>query len=126
MEKIGALLVDDEPDIRLLLRALIEREGEGLFVVAEAADGSEAIAAVERYDPAIIVIDERMPGMGGIEASTHIRANRPHQHIVLCTAYLDDALQARADAVGIARCVTKTDAAVIPKLLKALVRPPYS
>jgi len=122
VEKIGALLVDDEPDIRLLLRALIERENEGLFVVGEAADGTEAIAAVEQYDPAVIVIDERMPGMGGIEAATQIRARRPDQRIVLCTAYLDDALQSRADAVGIARCVTKSDAAVIPKLLKSLVR----
>jgi hypothetical protein len=41
---------------------------------------------------------------------------------VLCTAYLDDALQARADAIGIAHCVTKSDAASIPKLLKSLVR----
>ena len=124
MERIGALLVDDEPDIRLLLRSLIERENEGLYVVAEAADGSEAIAAVEQYEPAVIVIDERMPGMGGIEAAEAIRAHHPEQPIVLCTAYLDDALQARADAVGIARCVTKTDAAIIPKLLKALVRHP--
>lgn len=122
MEKIGALLVDDEPDIRLLLRALIERENEGLYVVAEAADGSEAIAAVEEYDPAVIVLDERMPGMGGVEAAAAIRASRPDQTIVLCTAYLDDALQARADAIGITRCVTKSDAAAIPKLLKALVR----
>src|SRR4051794_9782132 len=122
VERIGALLVDDEPDIRLLLRALIEREDGGLYVVAEAADGTEAIAAVEQYDPAVIVIDERMPGMGGIEAAIRIRASRPDQRIVLCTAYLDDALQSRADAVGIAHCVTKSDAAVIPKLLKSLVR----
>ena len=122
MERIGALLVDDEPDIRLLLRALIERENEGLFVAGEAADGSEAVAAVEECDPTVIVLDERMPGMGGLEAAALIRARRPDQPIVLCTAYLDDALQARAEAAGIVRCVTKNDAAMIPKLLKALVR----
>ena len=120
MQEIRTLLVDDEPDIRLLLRSLIERENDGLLVVGEAADGQQALAAVEEYDPAVIVIDERMPTMGGIEASTIVLSRRPEQKIVLCTAYLDDALQARADAIGITSCVTKGDAMLIPKLLKQL------
>jgi len=118
--QIRTLLVDDEPDIRLLLRSLIERENNGLLVVGEAADGQEALIAVDRYDPEVIVIDERMPMMGGVETATILLAARPDRKIVLCTAYLDDALQARADAIGIASCVTKGEAMLIPQLVKRL------
>jgi two-component system response regulator AlgR len=115
------LLVDDEPDIRLLLRSLIERENDGLKVVGEASDGREALDAVDKYDPTVIVIDERMPTMGGVETATILLARQPERKIVLCTAYLDDALQAKADAIGIASCVTKGEAMLIPKLVKFLV-----
>jgi DNA-binding NarL/FixJ family response regulator len=121
VEQITLLVVDDEPDIRLLLRSLIERE-DGLKVVGEAADGAEALAAVEEYDPNVIVIDERMPMLGGIETSTILLERRPDRKIVLCTAYLDDALQARADAIGISSCVTKGDALLIPELARLLAR----
>jgi CheY-like chemotaxis protein len=120
VEQITLLVVDDEPDIRLLLRSLIERDG--LKVVGEAADGAEALAAVEKYDPNVIVIDERMPMLGGIETSTILLERRPDQKIVLCTAYLDDALQARADAIGISSCVTKGDALLIPELARILAK----
>ncbi len=121
-QEIKTLLVDDEPDIRLLLRSLFERENDGLKVVGEAADGLEALDAVALYEPAAVVIDERMPTMGGVEAATILLARKPDTKIVLCTAYLDDALQARADAIGIASCVTKGEAMLIPKLVKRLMK----
>jgi CheY-like chemotaxis protein len=121
--EIGALLVDDEPDVRLLLRKMIEAENDGLFVVGEAADGHEALAAIDRLNPSVIVIDERMPAMSGMDAAAIIIANRPDQPIVLCTAHLDDELRQRANAVGIAWCVAKREMATIPLLLKELVPP---
>ena len=119
--QIGALLVDDEPDVRLLLRKMIEAENDGLFVAGEAADGHEALAAVDRLNPSVIVIDERMPAMSGMEAAAQIIASRPNQPIVLCTAHLDDELRERAAAVGIVECVAKREMSTIPQLLKALV-----
>jgi DNA-binding NarL/FixJ family response regulator len=121
--QIGALLVDDEPDVRLLLRTMIEAENEGLFVAGEAGDGHEAIAAVDRLNPSVVVIDERMPAMSGMEAAAIIRERRPDQSIVLCTAHLDDELRERANAVGITTCVAKRDMATVPRMLKALATP---
>src|SRR5437868_14521185 len=83
---IGGLLVDDEPDVRLLLRKMIEAENDGLFVLGEAADGQEALDALDRLNPSVIVIDERMPAMSGMEAAAIIMSRRPGQPIVLCTA----------------------------------------
>ena len=119
---IGALLVDDEPDVRLLLRMMIEEENDGLFVAGEAADGEEALAAMDRLNPSVIVIDERMPAMSGMEAAAIIMERRPGQPIVLCTAHLDDELRERANAVGIAECVPKREMSTIPLLLKDLGR----
>jgi DNA-binding NarL/FixJ family response regulator len=121
--EIGALLVDDEPDVRLLLRKMIEAENDGLYVAGEASDGHEALAAMDRLNPSVIVIDERMPAMSGLEAAAIIIARRPGQPIVLCTAHLDEELRRRANAVGIASCVPKRDMATIPLLLKDLAAP---
>lgn len=121
--KIGALLVDDEPDVRLLLRKMIETENDGLFIAGEAADGQEALDAIDRCNPSVIVIDERMPAMTGMEAAAIILARHPGRPIVLCTAHLDDELRERAVAVGIASCVSKREIATIPLLLKDLVQP---
>jgi CheY-like chemotaxis protein len=120
--KIGALLVDDEPDVRLLLRKMIEKENDGLFVAGEAAGGHEALEAFDRLNPTVIVIDERMPAMSGMEAAAIIIARRPGQPIVLCTAHLDDDLRQRAHAVGITECVAKGEMATIPRLLKDLAK----
>lgn len=120
---IGALLVDDEPDVRLLLRAMIEAENDGLFVVGEAADGREALQAMDDLRPTVIVIDERMPAMSGMEAARIMIDRNPDQTIVLCTAHLDDDLRRQAKAVGIASCVPKGEIGTIPLLLKDLGRP---
>jgi DNA-binding NarL/FixJ family response regulator len=120
--EIGALLVDDEPDVRLLLRSMIEAENDGLFVIGEAADGHEAIDAVAALRPTIVVIDERMPSMSGMEAAQVIIDRNPDQAIVLCTAHLDDELRERAAAVGIIECVPKGDISKIGPLLKDLGR----
>ncbi|MEY2423138.1 MAG: hypothetical protein QOI95_3205 [Acidimicrobiaceae bacterium] len=121
-KEISALLVDDEPDVRLLLRKMIEAENDGLVVAGEAADGHEALDAMDRLNPSVIVIDERMPAMSGMEAAAIIIARRPGQPIVLCTAHLDDDLRQRATAIGIAECVAKREMATIPLLLKDLAR----
>jgi CheY-like chemotaxis protein len=114
--------VDDEPDVRLLLRTMIETENDGLFVAGEAADGHEALEAIDRCNPSVIVIDERMPSMTGMEAAALIVARHPGRPIVLCTAHLDDELRQQASAVGITSCVPKRDMATIPLLLKDLAQ----
>ena len=75
--KVGTLIVDDQKDIRYLIRIIIEAANQGLFVLGEAADGPEAVRRAEELDPQVIVFDQMMPGMTGLEAAQAIRQSRP-------------------------------------------------
>lgn len=94
------LLVDDQDLVRQGLRLILELAG--LDVVAEARDGAEAVAAAAAHDPDVVLMDLRMPGMDGIEATRRITADQRARVIALTTFDLDehvvDAL--RAGAVG--------------------------
>jgi CheY-like chemotaxis protein len=118
---ITTLIVDDQRDIRLLLRILIDAADDGLTVVGEAASGAEAIAEVERIEPVVVVFDEMMPEMSGVEAAAHVRRLRPAQIMVLCTAYLDEGVIERARAAGMDAWLAKQDVADLPDLIRSLV-----
>lgn len=121
---IGALIVDDAEDVRMLVRLLIDAANHGLFVAGEAASGPEALDRLDEIDPAVVVLDERMPGMSGLETATIILRHRPGQAMLLCSAYVDDDLRRRAEAVGIRVCLTKDHLAELPAALVALAGPP--
>lgn len=116
---IGALIVDDQADIRLLVRMIIERAG--IVVTGEAANGHEALACLEQTDTAVVVVDEMMPGLSGIETASLILSRHPGQRIILCTAYLDEEIWERAQAAGIHFCISKDRTAHIPKAIRAVV-----
>lgn len=120
MSDIGVFIVDDEDDIRRLMRTLINIANEGLHVVGEAATGTDAIEEFERADPNVIVLDERMPGLTGIETASRMLERRPKLRIVMCSAYLDDELRKRAEGVGIQVCIAKAEVAEIAERLHAL------
>jgi NarL family two-component system response regulator YdfI len=119
----GALIVDDDADIRLLIRLTIEAANAGLFVLGEAADGAEALAQVDELDPCVIVVDQMMPGMGGIETATRIFERRPQQVVILCSAYLDDDLRREAAAIGIHACLSKAEINRIPETVLSISPP---
>ena len=80
---------------------MLEREPE-IEVVAEAGDGAEAVRAVEAHQPDVAVLDIRMPGVTGVEATRQIKARFPQVRVLVLTAYDDDPyvfalLQAGAD-----------------------------
>lgn len=79
-----ALIADDEAPMREQLRARLREAWPGLQIVAEAANGVEAVELAARFKPQIAFLDIRMPGMGGIEAARQLY-NRCH--IVFATAY---------------------------------------
>lgn len=116
----SVLVVDDEPDIRGLARIFLEMDG--FEVVGEAADGGEA---VERYTemtpPTVVLLDNRMPVMTGLEAAERILAHEPSQVVVLFSAFLDDEARSRAQRVGVAACLDKTDVTRLPQLLRTLL-----
>jgi CheY-like chemotaxis protein len=73
MPKKVIIAVDDEPDIRSLVCFCLKSSGD--FEVLEAKSGEEAINLAIAHQPVLIVMDVRMPGMGGIEACRRLKAN---------------------------------------------------
>lgn len=117
---ISTLIVDDESDVRAMVRLVVETANQGLAVSGEAADGLEALSAWRDQQPAIVVLDNKMPGMTGLEVARQILAEDPTQKIVLFSAYLDDATSTEALSLGVARCLNKTEIMKLPETLWAL------
>ena len=111
------LIVDDEEDMRVLLRTTIDIANEGLRVIAEASSGAEAIALWRSARPDVIVIDQRMPEMSGMEVCRRILAEQPDLPVVLFTAFLDDQLRRDAKALGVRACLSKDDVHRLPETL---------
>lgn len=83
------LLVDDHPIVRTGLRMLFQSEPD-MQVVGEVDSGAEAIAAVPRLHPDVVIMDVAMPGMTGIEATRQIKANSPETAVLALTMHEDE------------------------------------
>ena len=94
----GVLLVDDEALIRKGMRVMLE--DLGYQVIGEATDGEEAIEKVAALDPDVVIMDIKMPGMDGLEATRRIMAEHPVPVIVL-TAYNQRSLVEEAADAGV-------------------------
>ena len=116
------MIVDDHADVRFLIRAIVDDAEGGLdIVVAGEADGVRAaLESIDQVDPDVVVLDALMPVVGGLEAAPMILARRPGQAILMCSAYVDDELRDKAEAVGIAACVSKDDLEAIPRIAAEL------
>jgi DNA-binding NarL/FixJ family response regulator len=76
------LLVDDHADFRASARAMLD--AEGFDVVGDAADGEEAVAAVERLRPTVVLLDIQLPGIDGIEVAERLaRAENPPKVVLI-------------------------------------------
>lgn len=82
--KRKVLIVDDAADIRLMLRYIIERED--YVIVAEAANGVEAVEKYREHQPDITLMDVEMPMKTGIEAAREITELQRDARIIFCTA----------------------------------------
>jgi two-component system response regulator AlgR len=87
------LIVDDEPLARRRLATLLAGV-DGVEVIGEAADGAQALAAVDHHDPDLVLLDIRMPGIDGLEVARRLALRNDPPMVVFCTAYDEHALAA--------------------------------
>lgn len=124
--RVTVLIVDDEMDMRLLVRVVLESAKHGVDVVGEAIDGADALTVFDTLDPPgipdVVILDNRMPGRTGIEIAEEMLAKEPRQHIILFSGYVTPQLEARARELGVDACVTKTDYEQLPQLVLDLAR----
>lgn len=83
---IRLLVVDDHPPMRFGLVALVRSQPD-MEVIAEAADGEEAVEVYTDVRPDVVLMDLRMPGMGGVEAILAIRKEDPEARIIVLSTY---------------------------------------
>jgi CheY-like chemotaxis protein len=122
-DALTVLVVDDAPDMRFLARSVLE--SSGVHVVAEAADGPEALTAFRKLDPppvpTVILLDNLRPGPSGLEVAQEMLAHAPDQLIVLFSAYLSPEVIEQAERIGVAACVSKVDVTRLASIIRDLV-----
>jgi DNA-binding NarL/FixJ family response regulator len=133
---VSVLLADDQPLLRRGFRMIIEAEGD-LTVTAEAGNGDEAVEAARRNPPDVVLMDIRMPGCDGIEATRRVIAANPRIRVLVLTTFdLDEyafgALRAGAsgfllkdvhpaELVSAIRTVAAGNAVVSPRVTQRLL-----
>jgi DNA-binding NarL/FixJ family response regulator len=97
--KIRVLIVDDQSLIRAGIQTLLNRKPD-IEVVGSARDGEEALRLVAALDPDVVLMDIRMPGMDGVEATRQLVARQVRAGIIILTTFHDDTNVFSALAVG--------------------------
>ena len=85
---ITVVIADDQPLMRAALRTILE--ADGVEVLGEAGDGDTAIGLVARLQPAVVLMDVRMPGRDGLSATAAVRAQHPAVAVLVLTTFDDD------------------------------------
>jgi len=106
MRPIRVLLADDHALVRAGIRALLSRL-PGVEVIAEAADGREALALVKAHLPDLVLLDISMAGLNGLEAAVRIAKEFPHVRVLILSAHANDAYVKQALRAGAAGYLIK-------------------
>jgi two-component system, NarL family, response regulator NreC len=112
---LRVLLADDHAIVRRGLKSLLETE-PGLTVVAEAADGLDAIRLAEEHDPDVAILDVGMPKLNGIEVAARLQKLRRPPHVIILSMHADESYIIRALSAGARAYLLKdaTDEDLIP------------
>ncbi|MGI9539501.1 MAG: response regulator [Miltoncostaeaceae bacterium] len=120
-QRTSLLLVDDHTIVREGLRRVLTQLDD-VVVVGEASSGEEAVEMVARRRPELILMDVRMPGIGGVGAAQRIAADHPDVHIIMFTAHAEqdllwEALDAGAEGFVLKDSESSALAAAIRQVL---------
>jgi DNA-binding NarL/FixJ family response regulator len=88
-----------------------------LSVIGEATTGAETIAAWRAIHPEVILLDQQLPDQTGLEVAGVILREQPDQRIYLFTSYLDAAIRAEAERLGVIACLSKSDIFTLPEIV---------
>lgn len=121
MNSVRAVIADDHPLFREGLQALLE--DLGVTVVGSVGDGLAALDAVRRHDPDVVLMDLRMPGLGGVEATARINRDHPRTAVLVLTMSGDAAsLQAALHAGARGYLLKETSKDDVARTLDAVLR----
>ena len=107
--KIRVLVIDDDADIRSVLRIFLELHDVGFDVVGAVGGAGDALACVKEHQPEVVVLDLVLTGVAGLDIAEHLLAYDPELPIVVFSAYLHPAVVAHAQRLGIRDCVEKAE-----------------
>lgn len=113
-QRVRALIVDDDPDMRLLVRTVIELANEGLEVAGEAANGSEGVQQFWDLRPDVMIVDQRMPDMTGVDMVRQLHNASARPDVIFFSAYLADDVVEQMEAIGACAVLGKDAVARIP------------
>jgi CheY-like chemotaxis protein len=109
------IIADDSDDMRALVRLVLL--AASYTVVCEAPDGDVAVRCWETHrSPELfaVVLDQRMPGLTGLEVAERILRDDPTQRVILFSAGLTDNIREQAEAIGVTACLTKDEVMQLP------------
>ena len=118
--KTRIVLADDHKVFRASIRAMLERDA-GLEVIGEAGDGIEALELVRSARPDVVVVDIRMPRLGGVEAIRELVKAHPAVRIIVFSLNAERMFATEMLGAGASGYVTKGDARELPKAIHAVV-----
>jgi len=107
------LIVEDNSAMRRLLRSIVGEWAE----VFECEDGTEALSCYERVRPEWVLMDIRLPGINGIEATRRILASYADARVVIITNFADDQMRESARLAGACAYVLKENLSVLKQIL---------
>jgi len=105
---VRVLIVDDQEPFRSAARLVVELT-DGFEVAGEAGSGEDGLRLVEELSPDLILMDIKMPGMDGLEATRRILADDPDARVVVLSTYEAGEFEERALEVGATAFISKSD-----------------
>lgn len=125
MHSVATLIVDDHPLFRQGVRFALANERD-ITIVGEASSGEEALQLLEQLDPAVIITDLNLPGMGGIELTRKLRREYPSIGVIVLSVYQSDEHTFNALRAGAAAYYSKDiSPATLAEALRRVARGEY-